>query len=324
MKRCLIFSLLLSAPGTRADVALLLQEPHGTFGSFNPMGHAAVYLSRVCAESPTELRRCRDGERGAVISRHGSIAGGDWLAVPPIPYFYAVERAEAVPEEADGETASRLRDAYLRNHLQALVPDTDAGPDPGGEWHYLVGAAYNRRTYVFMLETSEEADDGLIAFLNSDFGEKRFNLIYRNCADFAKDIVNFYYPKALRRSITADAGITTPKPLAKSLVQFSRRQPELGFSAFTVPQVGGSSKRSRPARGLMESMIRSKKYVIPIVIVEPWIAVGGLVAYLTGGRFNPNDHATASCGAEELEDCLCPRREDPRRGGRQPAGTAPP
>jgi len=53
----------------RADAALLMEEPYGEFGAFNPTGHAAIYLNHICAESPTMLRPCRAGEPGAVISR---------------------------------------------------------------------------------------------------------------------------------------------------------------------------------------------------------------------------------------------------------------
>lgn len=42
----------------RADAALLMEEPYGTFGAINPTGHAAVYLNHICAESPTQLRPC--------------------------------------------------------------------------------------------------------------------------------------------------------------------------------------------------------------------------------------------------------------------------
>src|ERR1700751_3186072 len=53
----------------RASVALLMEEPYGDFGAFNPTGHAAVYLNHVCAETPTQLRMCRNGEDGVVIRR---------------------------------------------------------------------------------------------------------------------------------------------------------------------------------------------------------------------------------------------------------------
>jgi hypothetical protein len=60
-----------------ADAALLMEEPYGDFGAFNPTGHAAIYLNHICAESPTQLRPCRQGEPGAVISRYHKIDGYD-------------------------------------------------------------------------------------------------------------------------------------------------------------------------------------------------------------------------------------------------------
>src|SRR6201995_258178 len=54
----------------RASVSLLLEQPYGGLGMFNPTGHAAVYLDHVCAASPLELRPCRPGELGVVISRY--------------------------------------------------------------------------------------------------------------------------------------------------------------------------------------------------------------------------------------------------------------
>lgn len=283
-----------------ADAALLLQQPHSSFGSFNPTGHTAIYLSRVCAASPTELRRCNAGEQGIVISRYGRIAGYDWIAIPLIPYLYAVENANQVPYAIDRENVALLRDDYRRTHLRSLIPDTLDGRIPKGDWTQLVGAAYDRKIYGFVIETSEDADDALIEFLNSHPNKKRFNILFRNCADFSKSILNFYYPKAVRRSILADAGITTPKQIAKSLVQFSKRRPELQFSAFVIPQVQGNLKRSKPVRGVLESLIRSKKYALPLVALCPWIAVGGSVAYITGGRFNPEEYATEACNPDEL------------------------
>jgi hypothetical protein len=43
----------------RAQATLLLEEPYSYDGTFAGTGHAAVYLSRVCADSPTVLRRCQ-------------------------------------------------------------------------------------------------------------------------------------------------------------------------------------------------------------------------------------------------------------------------
>jgi hypothetical protein len=312
MKLRLLLFLLLSGPAKLyADVALLLEQPHSAFGFFNPTGHMAVYLSRICAESPTELRRCRAGEHGVVISRYSGIADLDWVAIPPIPYFYAVERPEAAPAAADRAEIARLREQYRIRHLRELVPDEVARRDPDGRWTQLVGASYERKIYVFRLETDAEADDALIEHLNSSPNRRRFNILLRNCADFSKDIFNFYYPKALRRNILADAGITTPKQMAKSLVRFSRRRTDLAFSAFAIPQVEGELGRSRPVRGVLESLVRSKKYIVPLAVTLPWVAVGGTVAYVTGGRFNPEKLATDPVEPRELARLLA--SEQPAR-----------
>ena len=52
---------------------------------------------RICAEAPVRLRRCLAGEQCGVIARYHGIAGYDWVAIPLIPYLYAVEDAAAVP-----------------------------------------------------------------------------------------------------------------------------------------------------------------------------------------------------------------------------------
>lgn len=59
------------------SVALLMEEPYGELGSFDPTGHAAVYLNHICAASPTELRICENGETGVVISRYHKINRDD-------------------------------------------------------------------------------------------------------------------------------------------------------------------------------------------------------------------------------------------------------
>src|SRR5277367_3084339 len=92
----------------RADAALLMEEPYAEFGAFNPTGHAAVYLNHVCAESPTQLRLCRNGEYGVVISRYHRIDGLDWIAVPLVPYLYAVDDVNRMPADVDKSEVAAL------------------------------------------------------------------------------------------------------------------------------------------------------------------------------------------------------------------------
>src|ERR1700685_3253549 len=115
--------LLVTAGAARASVTVFLEEPYGHFGGMNPTGHAAVYLSRVCATSPVSLRRCQGGEEGVVISRYHRVDGYDWLAIPLMPYLYAVDRPGQVPGTADAAQVAELRDAYRRANLESVAPD---------------------------------------------------------------------------------------------------------------------------------------------------------------------------------------------------------
>jgi hypothetical protein len=86
-----VLATIVSAVSAYADAALFLEEPCGKMGAMDPTGYAAVYLTYVCASSPTRLRRCRPGEVGVVISRYHRVAGYDWLAIPLPGYLYAVD-----------------------------------------------------------------------------------------------------------------------------------------------------------------------------------------------------------------------------------------
>lgn len=255
-----------------------------------PTGHAAIYLSRVCAASPLKLRRCAKGEPGAVISRYHRVAGYDLIAIPVIPYLYAVDRAEQIPREVgDGDVAS-LRDDYRRQHLEDMVPDTSDGLAPAGDWIQLVGASYDRTIYTYEIHTSEAQDDKFIQVFNSRANKTDFSLLSHNCADFAREAINFYHPKAVHRSLIADAGIMTPKQAAKSLLRYAKRHPALQLSSFEIPQVPGTVERSRPVRGVLEALVKSKKYIlplVPLVFMHPYFGGTLVVAWIQGGHFNP-------------------------------------
>jgi hypothetical protein len=280
----------------RGDAALLMEEPYAEFGAFNPTGHAAIYLNHICAESPTRLRRCRAGEPGAVISRYHKIDGYDWLAIPLVPYLYAVERVQDVPSNADAALEGSLRDRYRRQHLLEIAPDVvsgkRAGEAPEGEWTQLIGASYDRRIYGFQIQTTAEEDERFMARFNDSPNVGHFNLLFHNCADFSRTLLNVYYPHGVHRNFFVDLGITTPKQVARSLTKYADHHPELTFSTFMIPQVPGSLKRSHPIDGVMESVVKSKKYVVPLAVLNPEIAAGMVVAYLTDGRFKAPTDAT--------------------------------
>lgn len=277
----------------RSSATLLLEEPYGKLGFFTATGHAAVYLSGVCAETPLVLRPCNPGESGVVISRYDGIGKHDWVAIPLIPYLYAVDREEDVPLFADAKMTAFLRDRYRRQYLEAIAPDVRNGETPGGNWYELVGSSYDRTMYGFEIETTPEQDLALIKKLNSSPNVSHFHLVSRNCADFAKDILNFYYPKALHRSLFADVGMTTPKQMAKMITKYSVRHPELQFSRIAIAQVPGSMPRSTPVHGVVESFLKSKKYIVPSAFVSPIFAgcVAGVYFTTGAGHFEPARNA---------------------------------
>jgi len=241
-----------SIPPAQAGATLFLGEPYGYGGALLGAGHSALYLSGVCATSPVILHPCGPGETGIVLSRYRSIAGYDWIAIPLVPYLYAVEKQEDIPLFADKKLVAFLRDRYRRNHLESLAPDLPDGETPDGDWYELIGASYIRTIYTFEIETSPEQDAKLIRALNERPKRHRWNLVTANCADFVRQIINSYYPHSVHRSIIGDLGITTPKQLARTLSNYSHRHPELQTSTFVIPQVPGTIPRSKRVRGVLE------------------------------------------------------------------------
>ncbi|HEX4783873.1 MAG TPA: hypothetical protein VH350_05990 [Candidatus Sulfotelmatobacter sp.] len=286
-----------------ASATLLIEEPYGKLGFFTATGHAAVYLSGICAQTPLILRRCAPGESGVVLSRYDGVQGYDWIAIPLVPYLYAVERPEDVPLFADTKTVAFLRDRYRRKYLEDIIPDLPNGGTPKGNWYELVGSSYDRTTYGFEIETSGEQDEALILKLNSSSNHSHFHLLTRNCADFVKDLINLYQPKALHRSYVADVGIGTPKQMAKALVQFSAAHPELRLSRFIVPQVPGNIARSKAVHRVVGSFFESKKYIVPSAVANPIFAACVAAVFFAsgGGRFNPRYSAMIFVPGNEPE-----------------------
>ena len=120
---CLAGCFVVMAGTAHAAVALLMEEPYGAFGAMNPTGHAAVYLNHICADSPTALRPCHEGEYGVVISRYHNVHGYDWIAMPLVGYLYAVDEVSEIPAAVD-----RVKVASAAGRVSQGAPD---GPGSG-------------------------------------------------------------------------------------------------------------------------------------------------------------------------------------------------
>jgi hypothetical protein len=297
----LFFLFAAAATHAHASVALLMEEPYGDFGAVNPTGHAAVYFNHICADSPTVLRPCHDGEYGVVISRYHKIDGYDWLAIPLVPYLYAVDSLADVPQTVDKEQVAALRDAYRKQHLLDLAPNNRQGGSPKGEWTELVGSSYDRTIHGFQVDSTPAQDQRFITTYNDRRNVGHFNLLFHNCADFSRVVLDIYLPHAIHRNFIADVGLMTPKQVARSLVSYGKKHPELEMTAFVIPQVPGSIHRSHPVDGVAESLVKSKKYLLPMVFLAPEVTGGVAVAYLVDGRMKlPKSTPVFDIGDEEM------------------------
>jgi len=247
---------MLACASAHASVAVLLEQPYGKLGIFDTAGHSAIYLDHVCAESPTQLRVCREGELGVVISRYDGIEHYDWLAMPLMAYLYAVDSADEIPTTMDRATEAQLREQYRRAHLEMVAPDTENGKAPDGNWYELAGSAYDRTIYGFSVRSTADQDAKLIAEFNDRKNVSRYNGLFTNCADFSRVVINHFYPHAVRRNFIADLGLTSPKSVARGLAHYSAKHPEDGLQVFLIPQVNGDLPRSHSAQCLAEGILK--------------------------------------------------------------------
>ena len=269
---------------SHAQAALLMEEPYGFFGTINPTGHDAIYFERICAQTPVMLRRCEPGEMGVVIARYQGIDSYDWVAIPLVPYLYSVESTADIPAHVNHDSVTQMRKRYHEAHLLSLGENLSPGNMFHTGWTQLLGAAYERRIYVFRFDTTPAQDDALIARMNSGKNRSHFQLLYNNCADFARVVFNMYFPRTFRRSILPDAGMTTPKQIAYKLVRFARKHPEMQLTVIEIPQVPGYRRMSHANKCIAESLTTTV-YAVPIVLINPYLAAGLFVDYLAHGHF---------------------------------------
>jgi hypothetical protein len=230
----------------------------------------------------------------------------------PCCLIYAVERKEDIPALADAAMRDGLRDAYRRRYLMSIAPDAvtkdGVAEKPKGDWYQLVGSSYDRKIYGFQIETTREEDERFIARYNDHKNISHFNLFFHNCADFSRVALNSYFPHAIHRNYLADFGLTTPKQVAKSLEAYAKKNPETPFTVFVIPQVPGSIARSHRMDGIAESLVKSKKYVVPLAVFYPEFTGVVGVAYLVQGRFSAPKNAEELMLPEESARVAVERR----------------
>ena len=297
LMRATIFMCLLSAAvRAEASLAVFVGEPFGRFGTMMPLGHTAIYLDRVCADGPLKVRMCGPNEtNGVVLARYAALGQYDWMATPIMDFLYATDRPEDVPNYATPEVVWQMREAYRERHLRTVVPDGQEGTFYGdgratgakdlSEWWETAGMAYNRRVWGYEVNTTVEQDEHLVEFMNDDLNRHLYHLKKTNCANFAANLVNLYFPGAVHADHIADFGLMTPKEVVRSLSDYAAARPEMDLRVWEVKQVPGSLRRSRPIRGGAESGLKTKRYLFTLMVIQPEVPVGLAVLYLWHGRW---------------------------------------
>jgi hypothetical protein len=204
-----------------------------------------------------------------------------------------------------------MRSHYREEHLQSLSPDLPAGNIVRGGWSQLIGASYERRIYALRFETTSEQDDALIARMNDGANRTQFNLLFQNCADFARVVLNNYFPGTFGRSIFPDAGMTTPKQISHKLVRYAHKHPNVNLTVFEIPQVPGYRRKSRSIKGIDESIVTTA-YAVPLALTNPYVALGLFIDYVVRGRYRaipphpevlgPNNLSALTAGTPTLQN----------------------
>jgi hypothetical protein len=278
-------------PEARADVGVILNDSLDTsVARITGSGHSAVYLSRVCAETPIKLRLCRRGEMGSVISNYTSLGEDqpfEWNVVPLSVYLYGVDDPRFRPLFASARIKQALEEKYRERYLAKYCTSITCRTSNKAEWREMVGATLSRSLYVFVVKTTVQQDLAFIREFNSFPNVNHFNGISRNCATFTRRVINSFFPHSAHADYLNDFGMTSPKAIARSFTHYALKHPEMNFRVLHFAQLPGTIKRSSPPRSGTEQLYRSKKLVVPMAIFAEYELPVVAGTYLLTGRFNP-------------------------------------
>ena len=268
--------------------------------SRNNIRTSRVYFSRICADTPIKLRLCRPGENGSVISNYmnmGEDQAPEWNVVPLNIYLYGVEDERNRPVFGSFKIKHVLEERYRAKYLQAYCQGQACKTSYKSEWREMVGATFIRSLHIFVVDTTLEQDLKLIAEFNTLSNENHFNGFTRNCADFTKRIINAYFPNATHRDYLNDFGMTSPKAVARTFTHYAEHHPEAHFHVLHFAQLPGTIKRSSECRAGTEQLYRSKKLLVPMLVLGSHELPVVAASYLLTWRFNAErafeEHPTA-------------------------------
>jgi len=290
-----LFLATLCANRAAADVGVILDESLDTsVARITGSGHSAVYLSRICPESPIRLRLCRAGEMGSVISNYTSLGEDqpfEWNVMPLSVYLYGVEDPAERPIFGLPKIKHALEERYREQYLAEYCTSESCKTSDKAEWRETIGATLSRSVYIFVVNTSVEQDLAFIKEFNSRPNVNHFNGFSRNCATFTRGVVDSFFHGAAHADYFNDFLMTSPKAIARSFTHYALHHPELNLRVFHFAQLPGTIRRSTEARAGTEQLFRSKKLVAPVARFVPWLPTAAAGSYLLTDRFNPEHEA---------------------------------
>lgn len=303
-----VLVLLLAPPRAHARMALIVGEPFGSFGTMMPQGHTSIYLPNLCVATPVQLRPCLPGEPGAVVSRYHDLRHPalDWLAFPLPVFLYGTDDLTQLPRAMTAAREADIRTRYWQQHLSSLVPGHlnrhgDPVPPPYGDWEEGIGAAFDRRLFIYSFETTPAQEDVVLHWINDRPNRRAYTLTRHNCADFVADLLRIALPpRVIHRNVLADFDMTTPKNLAREVDTYGHAHPELHLQVYEVPQLPGTLRRSRPLRGAAESLITTKRYFAVVVLLQPELMLADWIIYEKRGKWHPGVDAISVAPASAL------------------------
>lgn len=302
------------------DVGIVLNESLDTSVAWvTGSGHSAVYISRACPETPVKLRLCRPGEEGSVISNYTTLGEDkpyEWNAVTLSMYLYGVEDPSNRPLFGSPKVKRALEERYRGKYLVAYCTTHTCLASGKAEWREMVAATISRSVYIFIVKTTAEQDERLIEDLNSEPNVNHFNGVTRNCATFARHIMDTYFPGSTKPDYINDFGMTSPKAIARSFSHYAAKHPEMEFRILHFAQIPGTYRRSSECRDGTEQLYHSKKLLVPMAIFAYHELPAAVGAYVLMGRFNPEHewekYAMEGMTASSYRMQAAQRDEDPR------------
>ncbi|HEY0796210.1 MAG TPA: hypothetical protein VGD64_10555 [Acidisarcina sp.] len=247
---------------SRADVALLVEDPAGYKGFLSDSGHLAIWISDACVGVEGRITPCNGGG-GVVLSSTSYWLRKGWAAIPAQTYLDGV--------------AGKSETIAWSDTLHAAYPEV-----PINYGRKYIGRLNHRGVYVLRLHTSSEQDAQVLEGIQQGRNQFHYAVWTNNCSDFARQVLQLYFPGEFGRRIFPDFGITTPHGVANRLWKLAKKTPALDMRVYYIPRrTRAGHIHDGRTKGICEAATTDVKYAAPLIFYQPLIYAAFGVCYVT-------------------------------------------